>query len=790
VSSFHYDVVYLKSYDEYLPVGLKIIDEAIDILDNDAEHKFLVEQVILLEKYWELFPDRRDSLVRHAQSGRLAIAPGMFVMPDMNLPSGESLFMQIKAGKDWLRENLGVDPEVCWIADCWGHHSQIPQILSMTGYKYYVFWRSARRDVLKNDFIWEGLDGSSVRTHWLARGYSGVVFPGKVEAANVKDLALDGSSEQAFCKLLGSIEPFGPSEAVLLCNGGDLMHPQATGTDLIRNLNSTGNLPPICMSTPQEFLDSVDWDSKPVVLGEFNSMLQGSFTSNIRVKQLNRRLTSALTSLETLSVLLNNPYDYTYIWRIALKGQFHDTICGTICDKGLMDSLDESENGLAKVSEAMPKLDIPNGITAIANTLSFPRTAFIQHDGNWLQTKLPAFGFAELADAAEIRPLPDGSLPYSFENAFYRVKIGMDGYISSLVSRNGDIELVNADPCSFGSLGMQIDNGDLWMNFDSPVAGGSLESSLEQNHPDPYNRYDGKGLVNTGTFNADISGAEIAFRSEEMLVVEQMGSLIFWRLNVQFITRITFYKSLPRIEFETTIHPSGKHYRIRAAFPTLIIGGVIRHEIPFGIQERCSGEHVAQNWMDYGDDRVGVALLNDGIPSNNVDQGIMLLTLFRAAAMEYKTESALSFAEGVPHTFRYAVMPHRAGCFSEVIRAGHDFVNRPSFCRVASAMIGPSEWALDKENVFISALRGSDGKIFLRIYEGTGTSTAVSIAIPKTVTAYAEADGIERAVSAFRPCSGRIECEMGAFEIKGFLFLLKDDANSLSATAQLSNKEK
>ena len=45
------------------------------------------------------------------------------------------------------------------------------------GIKYYVFWRCMRRDVMMNDFIWEGLDGTRINTHWLPRGYSGISFP-------------------------------------------------------------------------------------------------------------------------------------------------------------------------------------------------------------------------------------------------------------------------------------------------------------------------------------------------------------------------------------------------------------------------------------------------------------------------------------------------------------------------------------------------------------------------------------------------------------------------------------
>ena len=55
------------------------------------------------------------------------------------------------------------------------------------------------------------------------------------------------------------------------------------------------------------------------------------------------------------------------------------------------------------------------------------------------------------------------------------------------------------------------------------------------------------------------------------------------------------------------------------------------HEIPFGAIERPAGiEFPAQNWVDYGNGQQGVALLNRGLPGNNVADGTMMLSLLRS----------------------------------------------------------------------------------------------------------------------------------------------------------------
>ena len=179
ISTFHYDVIYLKEYRSYLEESIRILDRALELLEREADYKFTVEQILPVREYFRRHPERRMQMRRLAQSGRLCFAPGMLVMPDMNLGGGETLFRQIESGRSWLRDHLGVTPDACWIADCWGHHAQLPQMLSQSGYRSYFFWRGMDPEFRQNNFRWKGLDGTELLTHWLPRGYSGIFFPEK-----------------------------------------------------------------------------------------------------------------------------------------------------------------------------------------------------------------------------------------------------------------------------------------------------------------------------------------------------------------------------------------------------------------------------------------------------------------------------------------------------------------------------------------------------------------------------------------------------------------------------------
>ena len=90
------------------------------------------------------------------------------------------------------------------------------------------------------------------------------------------------------------------------------------------------------------------------------------------------------------------------------------------------------------------------------------------------------------------------------------------------------------------------------------------------------------------------------------------------------------YARLPRVDIHTEILNEEQFVRYRVLFPTTLSVDESTHEIPFGAVTRPAGiEFPARNWVDYGDGRHGLALLNRGLPGNNVSRGTMMLSLLR-----------------------------------------------------------------------------------------------------------------------------------------------------------------
>ena len=112
-------------------------------------------------------------------SGQWETIGGMWVEPDTNMPSGESLARQILYGQGYFERAFGVRHSVCWLPDCFGFSPALPQLLRQGGIDRFltikVNWSETNR--FPHDlFWWEGLDGTRVLAHTFdnpIEGYNG-----------------------------------------------------------------------------------------------------------------------------------------------------------------------------------------------------------------------------------------------------------------------------------------------------------------------------------------------------------------------------------------------------------------------------------------------------------------------------------------------------------------------------------------------------------------------------------------------------------------------------------------
>jgi alpha-mannosidase len=76
----------------------------------------------------EKYPEMNAEIKKRIKEGRWEVVGGMWVEPDLNMPSGEAQVRSILLGKRWFQKEYGVDVRIGWNPDSFGYNWQLPQI--------------------------------------------------------------------------------------------------------------------------------------------------------------------------------------------------------------------------------------------------------------------------------------------------------------------------------------------------------------------------------------------------------------------------------------------------------------------------------------------------------------------------------------------------------------------------------------------------------------------------------------------------------------------------------------
>ena len=234
----HYDAAWIFTKEEYLRINERIIAEATDLMET-SEFKFCLEQTFLLNQISKRNPKLFQRLKKMIKAGKLEIVDGQYLMADTMLPSGEVLVRNILLGKRYCQEKFGVEVPVAWAADSFGMNAQLPQIYKKAGYQWLAFRRGARADIRESEFLWKGLDGTTIMSHWFPLGYRG---------------GLDITEwEKTFIEL----NKFACSSNILMPTGSGSMPIQPEIIPAVEHWNQTHPDIEMKMATPREFFQAL-----------------------------------------------------------------------------------------------------------------------------------------------------------------------------------------------------------------------------------------------------------------------------------------------------------------------------------------------------------------------------------------------------------------------------------------------------------------------------------------------------------------------------------------------------
>ncbi|MDQ2680301.1 MAG: hypothetical protein M3Y21_04665 [Candidatus Eremiobacteraeota bacterium] len=397
----HLDVAWLWTYEQAQRKALRTFAIALDLLDRDPSFIFSQSQPQLYRFVQDADPEFFARLLTHVRPRRFdPTIAAMWVEPDCNLPSGESLLRQLLFGYEYCRDTFGTTPRVAWLPDSFGFANTLPMLLRNAGIEYFATTKLEWNDTTEfpyRQFRWKAPDGSEV-TAALIKSYDGGIDSRRIAAAVEREEPL----------IAGYGDGGGGVTPAMLEAGRDAGY----------------------WSHVDEWFDTVAHRSGDLPVHSDELYLEyhrGVYTTHHDLKSGNALLERALIEAEELvcwcvavrapaMLLADFRSRLNAAWEIVLRNQFHDVLPGTSIAEVSRDARSEYD-GAGEI--------VASVLTGAAAAL--PRTR------SRTQTVEP------------VEPQIDDRGNFVFENAHVRVVVKPSGAIVELAAESGPNVATNAN---------------------------------------------------------------------------------------------------------------------------------------------------------------------------------------------------------------------------------------------------------------------------------------------------------------------------------------------------------
>ncbi len=792
VGNAHLDLAWLWPIAETMRKTARTFAAQLRLIDEYPEYKFIQSQPAEYEMCRKCYPELFERIKAAVKKGQWIAEGAMWVEPDTNMASGEALIRQLLYGKQYYKEVFDVDSEVLWLPDTFGYTAALPQILKGCKVNYLVtqkiFWSYNEGEQFPyHYFNWEGMDGTRI-TSFLPTSYTYKTDPGQLDQiwknrSQLQDL-------DAF------LLPFGYGDG----GGG----PARDYIEYALREKNLEGAPRVKMSDPKEFFKEMDAAGGPAntYVGElYFSAHRGTYTSQAKVKQNNRRAEFALREMElwgALALCSGISYDSEKadaLWKELLLNQFHDILPGSSMKRvyeearkavsGVIDQATElataSMQALAKANTNLENVDentdpVKNAV-AIFNSLGFERQALVTlpdvfadgaktAEGEVVPVQKNNFGVRALVtlppcgaisllpcktneensstatdtvkDGASIQKTKDG---FVLENTLVRAVVNEKGEVTSFILKESGREFAAGKMNQFHLYKDVPRKFDAW----------DIDSNYREQEI-------------TDAFDAKVE--PIAEGIEAVLKVT--GTIG----NSTFVQYIRLGKDSRRLEFDTEIDWKELHRLLKTAFPVTVYAENGINEMQFGYVTRPTHRSRAyekdrfevcnHRYSALADGSHGAAVLNDCKYGISMNQNALELTLLRApAAPEMRADNQV-------HHFTYAFTAWE-GNFADcdVVRQGYELNQKPSI--VSGFVQSFSKAQSNSENVILDTLKPAldrSGDLILRLYESKKAPGNAQITLNFDVKRAWSCDMLENKEEEIPVKDGILSLPFSAFQIR------------------------
>lgn len=697
IAHSHLDIAYYWRRIHAVQKNLRTVLIQLRLMDKYPDFKYTHTQPYIYETLEKYYPEVFEELKEKVANGQFEPVGAMYVEPDCNIPTAESLVRQCLYGQQTYERMFGKRVNNAWLPDVFGNSWIMPQILKKSGVEYFVSnkmstWNDTNR-FPHNNFIWKGIDGSSVLacvppTHFITWN-----APSQIQENWEAYIDKDQGSQ--------TMNMFGYGDGGSGCTEEmiELMHrfdklsvmPKCEhmgGVEFLeKNLKNNSNLE--------------TWDGELYL-----EMHRGTFTTKSNLKRENRRLEYKLRDAEILSLMRkeDNNDEIRALYKKLLVNQFHDILPGSHIHPVYEDAMADYR----ELNSALDKI-IGTG-SKYFNTLNFERNAltFIPNKkgtstrygvkGNWLIPHIPAMASKSLrATKGDSSWIEIGD---RVETPFYSISFNDDGSIASLYDKKLNREWVDGD---FNKLKIYTDNPG---NYDAwDILPNYKDKQIDINVEEPLEL-------------CELDGEAATFKT--VLTTEKSR----WTMLVRV------FRQSKGIEVENIVDWQEKHKLAKAEFACNVLTRKALCDTSAGFIERDTHRNTTwqqarfeschHKWCDLSETDGGVALINDGKYGVGLLENTMSLSLLRATIRPDVTSDM-----GM-HNFCYMIMPHA----DNAVAAG---INNLAFQYNVPLVKSDAKWSLpDFAPLYLQAAKLSEnGKMaVIRLSEQNGTRGTIKLDKP------------------------------------------------------------
>ncbi len=814
----HYDVAWVFNKEDYFLIFSSIIAKACKIVEEE-DFRFLIEQTYPLEMLEHRNPELFSKLQKAIMEGKIEICDGNYLMPDFMIPGSEVLVREILYGKRYCKDKFGVEVPVAWASDGFGLHAQLPQVYKKSGYRWLAFRRGLPRSIGSrlSEFMWQGLDGTKIMTHWMPLGYRAGLMLDKWEE-NYRHLA----------KLAKS------SHVLMPCGSGGSM-PQDDIPKRVKEWNKTHENEKMVLATPSDFFEGFEKECKNLITfqGEFYSDELENIFPDVASSRVQLRLAIRFSELDllmaekaaSLALLQGRPYPVEIMeemWKKMCFLGMHDIVPGTGIDEIYKEAWDYIED-IKKVSPQV----VGNSIKQLMPGKEYGRYIIVFNPNSWevgnyveadmeltegwsTEPGIVLDGKEVPSEAVECTRWDDGSVSRAKVGfmatipalgcSVYRVAEKSKSFRSRIEVKDGGVKT------KFFKLSVDRKTGILTVvDHDGKKLLEGNEVIIDEEIGDLYFHKSllegyiasegGEGL-RFGIFKPTEYKVEkgpvrtvITFKDSyyclrwPYYLTEKYEPLLFRHRTADITKKVIVYNDIPRIDFITHLNLLQPHVRIRLKFDTCMVTPVYTRQTQFGVISLPIGKTLREslkipslNWITGQEGDRGLAVLTLGVPINEIKGGVVFSTLLRSVSV-LSIDGVSGPLIPVPdaqelgeNTFRYSIYPytgdwrealiHRKGFETSQPLCALQIDKKPSYKEFRS-------FTLEPDNLICSALKkAEDGDVLiLRFFETRGEPCHAVLGVPPQITSATFTNLLEEDEGEIEISDSKIEMDVGPFEI-------------------------